>query len=95
VTPTAPAEVHAHLTRIETARQKQLHALPSTNLDTVAAAYRGTLERILTEVRTALFRLNDGSYGTCAGCQRGIPLARLELRPWATTCADCASRSRS
>ena len=95
VTPTVPAAVHAHLTHVATARQKQLDALPATSLDTVAAAHRSTVERILGEVRTALGRLEAGLYGTCIDCEREIPQARLELRPWATTCAVCASRTRS
>jgi DnaK suppressor protein len=89
------AEVYAHLTEIEDARRRQLEALPPTDLDAVAAAHRGCVERILQEVRTALARLDAGVYGTCAGCAREIPQARLELRPWAVTCATCGSRDRS
>lgn len=39
------------LTRFETARQKQLDAIPSTNLDVVTAAYRGSVERIQQAAR--------------------------------------------
>ncbi|GAB2739982.1 TraR/DksA family transcriptional regulator [Nocardioides pakistanensis] len=91
---TAPAEVRAHLTQMETARQRQLDALPSQGLDAVTAAYRATVERILGEVRDALARLEAGVYGTCAGCAGEIPAGRLELRPWATRCARCAADDR-
>ena len=90
-----PAEVCAHLTQVEAARQRQLEALPPTNLDAVAVAHRDCVERILREVRTARDRLAAGTYGTCASCAREIPQARLELRPWATTCVACGSRDRS
>ena len=92
--PIVPVEVYEHLTRIESARQRQLHALPATNVDAVAAAHRGAVERILEEVGAARRRLMAGLYGTCASCDGEIPSERLELRPWATTCAACAARHR-
>jgi RNA polymerase-binding transcription factor DksA len=49
----------------------------------------------LAEVAAARRRLDDGTYGTCEGCGRPIPVARLEARPTARTCVACAaSRSR-
>lgn len=91
----APAEVRAHLDQVEAARQRQLDALPETSLDVVAAAHRQCIERILDEVRAARARLDAGLYGTCARCTRPIPPDRLDLRPWATTCAACVSRDRT
>jgi len=44
----------------------------------------------LDEVNAAMSRLEDGSYGVCEGCGRGIPLARLKARPQATRCISCA-----
>ena len=91
VTLTVPGEVDAYLSQIETARQRQLDAMPSSNLDTVAAAYRATVERILHEVRTARQRVVAGLYGICTRCDCEIPFQRLELRPWAAMCARCSS----
>ncbi len=45
------------------------------------------------EVRAALRRLDDGTYGVCAGCGGAIAPARLEARPTARTCIECAARS--
>jgi DnaK suppressor protein len=87
---TSSAEVDAHLARVETARQRQLEALASKNLDTVAAAYRATVERILEEVRAARARLAAGRYGVCTSCDGEIALARLEFRAWVAMCAPCA-----
>lgn len=44
----------------------------------------------LEEVDAALARLDDGSYGVCERCGRAIPEARLEARPTARRCLDCA-----
>lgn len=44
----------------------------------------------LDEVDAALARLDDGSYGVCERCGRAIPEARLEARPTARRCLDCA-----
>jgi DnaK suppressor protein len=49
----------------------------------------------LGQIDAALGRLDAGSYGTCAGCGRPIPAARLAARPAATTCVDCAGRRRA
>ncbi|GAA1614958.1 TraR/DksA family transcriptional regulator [Catellatospora bangladeshensis] len=38
---------------------------------------------------SALQRLQDGSFGTCGRCAQQIPLARLEIMPWATHCVTC------
>jgi RNA polymerase-binding protein DksA len=45
----------------------------------------------LAEVDAALARLGAGTYGTCERCGRPIATARLEARPVARTCIDCAS----
>lgn len=51
-------------------------------------AARTTLER-------AVARIDDGTYGACAGCGRPIPLGRLELVPEAEHCVTCAQRPAS
>ena len=40
----------------------------------------------LTEVRDALQRMKDGTYGQCTVCGRRIEPARLEAVPWAKYC---------
>ena len=42
------------------------------------------------EVDAALERVAAGTYGVCVVCGRVIPAARLEARPFATTCVGCA-----
>ena len=44
----------------------------------------------LADVDRALTRNADGSYGICARCGKRITVARLDARPTATLCIDCA-----
>jgi RNA polymerase-binding protein DksA len=46
-------------------------------------------EHVLSDIDSALQRIDDGSYGECTNCSREIPPERLEARPWATLCIDC------
>lgn len=40
----------------------------------------------LAQVRVALARTEDGTYGTCEVCGQPISPERLEVRPWAVRC---------
>jgi len=54
-------------------------------------ALLGQARRHLADLDRAEERLAEGSYGTCERCGRPIGAARLEARPAARTCIDCAS----
>lgn len=87
------AAIRLDLEIAETTRSRQLSELPpSTSEDVVATLHRDSVERLLWEIRGAIARVDDGSYGLCAGCGEAIPQARLELRPWATTCTRCGTK---
>ena len=47
----------------------------------------------LADADTALVRLTAGTYGVCEDCGGAIPLARLEARPTASRCVDCAAKA--
>jgi DnaK suppressor protein len=52
----------------------------------------GNLERNSTrlmEVRSALHRINVGTFGTCVGCEEKINPKRLAAVPWASFCIVC------
>jgi RNA polymerase-binding protein DksA len=49
-----------------------------------------TLEKNLNEVIAALQRMEDGTYGKCANCDKEIPIERLKVFPSAKFCLDCA-----
>ncbi len=63
-------------------------ALERAQVTTLAEQARAQL----AELERAEARLQDGSYGLCAGCGQEIPLERLAARPTASTCIECASR---
>lgn len=51
-----------------------------------------SLKESLDEVETALNKLDTGSFGTCEGCGQPISMARLEAKPAARYCIECASK---
>ena len=53
-------------------------------------AVRDAARRRLADLDDALRRLDDGTYGICETCGATISAGRLEARPIATTCIDCA-----
>lgn len=48
----------------------------------------------LHEVEHALAKFDSDTYGVCEGCGKPIAQARLEARPEARLCIDCAATSR-
>jgi len=46
--------------------------------------------REIASVKRALARIEDGIYGECVRCGEDIAPARLEARPEAALCIDCA-----
>ncbi len=51
-----------------------------------------TLERhsrLLREVKAAMARIEDGSYGLCENCEEAIALRRLDAIPWTRYCVQC------
>ena len=55
-------------------------------------ALAGNLRESLTDVEAAIAKLDNGTFGACEGCGQPIPPARLEAKPAARLCMDCASR---
>jgi DnaK suppressor protein len=45
--------------------------------------------RLLRNVRAALGRIAEGTYGTCFECEEEISPKRLRALPWATLCIAC------
>ncbi len=44
---------------------------------------------LLRNVRAALGRIDDGSYGVCMHCEEDISQKRLNAVPWAAYCISC------
>ena len=58
--------------------------------DEALAGVSDVLRREIAEIRAALSRIEEGSYGECARCGEEIAPARLEALPTATRCIRCA-----
>ena len=59
--------------------------------DDAALEGQGALvAREIASVKRALGRIEDGTYGECVRCGGAIADARLEARPEAALCIDCA-----
>jgi RNA polymerase-binding transcription factor DksA len=61
-------------------------------ISSVAAHER--LQDMLTDVRRALVKVGDGTYGRCDDCSEPIPPERLEALPWAIRCLRHAGAAR-
>lgn len=48
---------------------------------------------LLRNVRAALERVKDGSYGVCLHCEEDISMKRLNAVPWAAFCIHCQEQS--
>lgn len=46
-------------------------------------------QREVTQIKAALQRIEDGTYGTCVRCGEEIPEKRLELLPHTPLCTGC------
>ena len=52
----------------------------------------GSLRESLAEVEEALVKFDSGGFGVCERCHQAIGPGRLEAKPSARLCIDCASR---
>ena len=50
-------------------------------------------ERHLDDIEEARIRVASGRYGLCETCGQPVSAARLDARPVARTCIECAARS--
>ena len=83
----------------QTLRNRRLIAIentPEACERVVLAAQREfavvTLDRhsqLLREVKAALARIDDGSYGICESCEDEIKPKRLDAVPWTRYCLQC------
>ena len=92
------AELEDRLQRIERDLAEPLDADSSERAvqmedDASLEGQAAVLSRDVASVRRALGRVEDGTYGTCVQCGDTISDNRLEARPEAALCIDCASKA--
>lgn len=59
-----------------------------------ASQLRSIESRSLRDIDDALNRIAAGTYGICEQCGNPIPLARLEVVPYARLCMKCAQKEQ-
>lgn len=52
------------------------------------------IAREIASVKRALLRIDDGTYGECVRCGAEIAPKRLEARPEAALCFECATKEQ-
>jgi DnaK suppressor protein len=58
-------------------------------------ALRQNSKQLLSQVRDALDRFEQGTYGLCERCGTEIDPARLEALPYVTLCLHCQQRAKA
>jgi DnaK suppressor protein len=86
------AQFERKLAEAALSRQQQMAALQHDERDHVARAQREALTQVIDDISAAQQRVNEGTFGTCTGCGQQIPVERLQVRPWSSTCITCAGR---
>lgn len=93
------ADLKARLARIEQDLAEPLNADSSEQAvemedDASLEAQALLVSRQIASVDRALERIAAGTYGECVRCGEAIAPARLEARPEAALCIDCARQEQ-
>jgi DnaK suppressor protein len=67
-------------------------AAPSGESAAIHIALHGRVHDRRESIDEALRRLENGTYGTCAGCRSVIPYGRLLVMPETSYCVACGAR---
>jgi DnaK suppressor protein len=90
------AELASNIARFQTEARDFPDGDVEDSVDTAVSAevketafHESSIEfQTLKEVRAALRRIEEGTYGKCVDCGRDISPARLEAVPWTPYCRD-------
>ena len=66
-----------------------------TNEVHIQLKVKQTDAKILQAIEEALWRMEQGTYGTCLDCGEEIALARLNAIPWTRACIACKKQKGS
>jgi DnaK suppressor protein len=67
----------------------ELGPIAAPHHDPVAWSTSQSAHRVITQIGTALHRIETGTFGVCSRCGNPIATARLEIVPYAPTCVPC------
>jgi len=68
------------------------HQVEQTEIHTQLAALES---RELGQIEHAIGMIRHGRYGTCEGCEKAIPIARLQALPFSPLCVECQRKVES
>ena len=57
--------------------------------DEISSQLAEVESRELAQIEGALERMRQGRYGVCDGCDKPIPMARLQAVPYVVACIEC------
>lgn len=60
-----------------------------TSSDEITSQLAEVEARELANINIAMSKMKSGDYGDCEGCNKAIPLARMQALPYATLCIKC------
>jgi RNA polymerase-binding transcription factor DksA len=91
-------ELVAQLEQADNHRAASADMEGQTDVDSVferelADASAARADEAVNDIRHALTRLEDGTYGICERCSAAVPLERLEIIPHARSCVACPGRT--
>lgn len=82
--------------RVEQIAELRRTAGPETPADAeITDSLLAGARAALHDIRAALRRIDEGSYGRCTSCADPVGAARLEILPQAARCMACESLARS
>lgn len=94
-------EIYLTFHLAETLKELKKKDEGDSDSDLICSAERGSsantlknrLLRSHDEIKLALARIEEGSFGTCLRCGNEIDLRRLEVVPWSKFCMLCQEES--
>jgi len=69
---------------------EELRAIDPDNSSEVTEVLAAGARIALDDVLAALYRMDNGTYGSCTECGTPIPLERLEVLPQVAHCLPCS-----
>lgn len=91
----AEGDVELEPVRTDPSEKLDEDAAPLTEMNQVIASRRNKARTAeLQQIEAALARMDADpeEFGYCADCEEEIPLARLDVMPWARYCVQCQER---
>ena len=98
-------ELKRQLARLEKSMKVTDEAMKTVELDQTAVGRLSRMDSLqnqslskglrerevvrLSQIREAIARIDDGTYGRCTACEGPIPFERLFVFPEAPECAEC------